>query len=81
MNAAQSKELTPWQSAIQSARERFEKNANLVSYDKESIFAMQAILKTDFAMKIANTNPASVRLAMINVASTGLTLNPANGYA
>jgi len=81
MNAVQSKELTPWQSAIQSARERFEKNANLVSYDKESIFAMQAILKTDFAMKVANTNPSSVRLAMINVASTGLTLNPANGYA
>lgn len=75
------KELAPWQSAIQSARERFEKNSNLVSYDKESIFAMQAIMKTDFAMKIANQNPTSVKMAMINVASTGLTLNPANGYA
>ena len=75
------KELAPWQSAIQSARERFEKNSDLVSYDKESIFAMQAIMKTDFAMKIANQNPTSVKLAMINVASTGLTLNPAHGYA
>ncbi len=75
------KELAPWQSAIQSARERFEKNADLVSYDRESIFAMQAIMKTDYAMGIANKNPTSVKMAMINVASTGLTLNPANGYA
>ena len=75
------KELAPWQSAIQGARERFEKNADLVSYDRESIFAMQAIMKTDYAMGIANKNPTSVKMAMINVASTGLTLNPANGYA
>lgn len=75
------KELAPWQSAIQGARERFETNSDLVKYDRESIFAMQAIMKTDFAMKIANQNPTSVKLAMINVASTGLTLNPANGYA
>lgn len=79
--SAKEKELQPWQSAIQGARERFEKNADLVSYDKESIFAMQALMKTDYAMKIANANPTSVRLAMINVASTGLTLNPAHGYA
>lgn len=84
MNAvvkAEEKQLTPWQSAIQSARERFEQNADLVSYEKESIFAMQALMKTDFAMGVANKNPTSVKLAMINVASTGLTLNPAHGYA
>lgn len=75
------KALQPWQSAIQGAREKFEKNADLVSYDRESIFAMQALMKTDFALGIANKNPTSVKLAMINVASTGLTLNPANGYA
>lgn len=81
MSDKQEKELQPWQSAIQGARERFEKNSDLVSYDRESIFAMQALMKTDYAMKVANANPTSVRLAMINVASTGLTLNPANGYA
>ena len=77
------RELKPWEAAIQSARERFEKNADidLVTYDRESIFAMQAIMKTDYAMGIANKNPTSVKMAMINVASTGLTLNPANGYA
>lgn len=75
-------QLQPYQKAIKSAHDRFAKIAsNTVNYDKESIFAMQALMKTDFAMKVANQNPQSVHLAMINVASTGLTLNPANGYA
>lgn len=76
------KQLAPYQAAIQKAKDRFAKIASqTVNYDKESIFAMQALMKNDFAMKTANNNPNSVHLAMINVASTGLTLNPANGYA
>lgn len=84
MNAvvkSEDKPLAAYQLAIQGARERFEKNADLVSYDRESIFAMQAVMKTDYAMGVANKNPTSLKLAMINVASTGLTLNPAHGYA
>ena len=77
-----SKELTPYQSAIAKAKERFVGIAgDEKTYDVESIFAMQALMKTDFAMQTANKNPQSVHLAMINVASTGLTLNPAHGYA
>lgn len=77
-----STELQPYQHAIQNAKGRFLKVAqSTVNYDKESIFAMQALMKTDYAMSVANKNPQSVHLAMINVASTGLTLNPANGYA
>lgn len=76
------KEIAPYLSAIQKAKERFSSVAgDLVSYDKESIFAMQALMKTDYALQIANKNPRSVQLAMVNVASTGLTLNPAHGYA
>jgi len=76
------RQLAPYQSAIQSVKDRFAKNSdNLVSYDKESIFAMQALIKSDYALNVANKNPNSVKLAMINVASTGLTLNPANAYA
>ena len=79
---SESRQLAPFKTAIQQARERFAKVASQsVNYDKEAIFAMQALMKTDYAMKVANQNPQSVRLAMINVASTGLTLNPANGYA
>lgn len=77
-----SKELAPYQSAIQKAKERFVGIAGEEkAYDVESIFAMQALMKTDYAMQTANKNPQSVHLAMINVASTGLTLNPAHGYA
>jgi recombination protein RecT len=76
-----SKELAPYKNAILKAQEKFTKIASTEDYDKESIFAMQAIMKSDFAMKIANDNPTSVHLAMLNVASTGLTLNPAHGYA
>lgn len=76
------RQVVPYQAAIQKAKDRFAKvAASTVNYDRESVFAMQAIMKTDFAMQTANKNPQSVHMAMINVASTGLTLNPANGYA
>lgn len=74
-------ELMPYQTAIQSAEERFRKVSEQLSYDKESIFAMQQLTKTDFAMATANKNPRSVILALHNLAATGLTLNPAYGYA
>lgn len=78
----ESTEIVPFQSAIQKVRDRFSTIAQRsLNYDNESVFAMQALMKTDYAMKVANQNPQSVQLAMINVASTGLTLNPANGYA
>jgi recombination protein RecT len=77
-----SKELAPYQKAIQTSKDRFVSVAgDLVNYDKESIFAMQALMKNDWSMKTANENSQSVQLAMINVASTGLTLNPSHAYA
>lgn len=76
------RQLAPYQAAIHKAKDRFAKvAASTVNYDRESIFAMQALMKNEFAVATANKNPQSVHLAMINVASTGLTLNPANGYA
>jgi phage RecT family recombinase len=72
----------PYMLAIEDARDRFiDITGDAKSWDSECIFAMQLIMKTPFAMKIANDNPSSVMLAMYNAASTGLTLNPANGYA
>jgi recombination protein RecT len=77
-----SKELAPYQSAIAKVKDQFVSAAgDLLRYDDESIFAMQALMKTDYAMTIANKNPQSVTLAMRNVASTGLSLNPAHAYA
>lgn len=77
-----SNEIMPYQEAIASSKTKFVGiTNNEKTYDVESIFAMQMLMKNDFSLKTANNNPRSVRLAMINVASTGLTLNPANGYA
>lgn len=74
-------QMAPWQNAIKVIQERFEKNAAGIKYSVESLFAMQALMKNDFSMNTANRNPRSVQMAMLNVASTGLTLNPANAYA
>lgn len=77
-----SKELAPYVSAIQGVKDDFEKSAgDLLRYNDESIFAMQALMKNSFAMETANKNPKSVHLAMRNVAATGLSLNPAHAYA
>jgi len=77
-----SRDLAPYEQGLVAAKDRFLSIAsNQREWDRESIFAMQALMKTDFAMQTANRNPGSVKLAMINVASTGLTLNPANAYA
>jgi len=68
--------------AIERAKDDFTRVAgDLLKFDDESIFAMQALMKNEFAMSTANKNPKSVHLAMRNVASTGLSLNPAHGYA
>lgn len=77
-----SRDLQPYEQGLVAAKDRFLHIAGSPrEWDRESIFAMQALMKTDFAMSTANRNPGSVKLAMINVASTGLTLNPANAYA
>lgn len=78
----QEQRMAPYLSAIKKSEDKFREVAEKsVNYERESVFAMQALMKTDFAMQTANKNPKSVHLAMINVASTGLTLNPANAYA
>jgi hypothetical protein len=75
------RELKPYESALAKAADDFAKTADGLNYDREKIFAMQALMKNEFSMATANKNPLSVRLAMLNVAATGLTLNPAYGYA
>lgn len=72
----------PFKKAIQAAKAKFAGMAvGRLQYDIEAVFATQQLMRTDYAMQIANKNPASVHLAMLNLASTGLTLNPANSYA
>ena len=69
--------------AIGKSRERFEAIAaeTKMRYESESMFAMQALQKNDYIYGIANSAPDSVRNAVINVASIGLSLNPATALA
>lgn len=75
-------ELPSYQSALVESRERFNTAApSSMKFGDEEIFAMQMLTKNDYVFGIANKAPNSVHMAMLNVASTGLTLNPAMGYA
>ncbi len=79
---AEKKDLAPWQQAITAAEKHFTEIAkidgDLVTYKKEAMFAWQAIKKSEFLLQC---KADSIRDAVINVASVGLTLNPANAYA
>ena len=70
---------------IERAKKQFIKiaeNENTgINYEKESAFAYQALLKNDFTLSTAMNNPNSVVYAVINIASVGLSLNPATAYA
>jgi len=78
------KQVMPWENAISSAKKRFNeinKIHNFVNYDKEAMFAWQIVKNNDYLMGVANTNPESLRNAVINVAAIGLSLNPAEKLA
>jgi len=65
------------QQAVTSARRPFEKISNqgghLVTWEKESMFAMQAIVSNSLLQKCEKH---TIRDSIINIASIGLSLNP-----
>lgn len=76
--------VAPWKEALIGAQERFVAIADtdkIVEWQRESMFALQAIEKSDYLRGIAGNNPGSLRNAIINVAACGITLNPAAQYA
>lgn len=66
--------------AIGQSKSYFDDN-NVLQFTTEEHFASQMLAANDFAMKVAMKNPNSVINAMRNVASIGLSLNPANSHA
>lgn len=77
-------EVMPFKAALIKARDRFVSIAErdkVVEWQRESMFALQALERGDFLLKTANNNPNSLRDAIINVAACGITLNPAAQYA
>lgn len=83
MAQQQQQQLAPYEGAIEAARERFQELAKTSGLDVEAevMFAYQAFSQNGFLAKVANQNPASAQMAVINVAAVGLTLNPAQGLA
>lgn len=78
-----SQELSQWQGALKQAQPLFEKRniQSLVNYDQEASFASQTIKKNTYLQKIAEQRPDTLRDAVVNIASIGLSLNPATQYA
>lgn len=56
-------------------------STEVVSWQKESQFAIQYFQKNDYLAKTALANPISAQNAIINVAAIGISLNPASKLA
>lgn len=71
-----------WAIAIASAERKFTEIAatdgNLVNYQREAMFALQSVSGSEYLQKCS---PESIRNAVINVASVGLSLSPAHKLA
>ena len=62
------------QSAIDNSMAKFQDSG--LSFERESVFAVQQLMNNSYTQKVAMNNPASLQVAMLNVAATGLSLNP-----
>ena len=63
MSDEQSKGISPWKQAIAAAKGKFMEivaNDSAISYERESMFAMQAITKNDLILKTAYGKPTQV---------------------
>lgn len=77
------KQTYRWERAIANAEKRFLELDPALDYNSERVFAYQLLSnpKNDYAMRVAEQNPQSLLLALVNLAATGLTLNPVHQYA
>jgi recombination protein RecT len=70
---------------INSMEQSFNKVAtetgNPVFWKKECLFARQQLQKNSFSFSVAEKNPASLQNAILNIASIGISLNPALAHA
>ena len=66
---------------IGKAEERFKNAPAWMRFDQEQSFAIQQLTANEFLEKTARANPVSLLSAMSNVASIGLSLNPAKKQA
>ncbi len=77
-------DLVEWKQAVVDAQPRFNAIAigeDALSYQSEALFSMQVVSKNDKLLEAAMANPNSLKNAVINIASIGLSLNPATKMA
>ncbi len=67
--------------AIQKARPKFEIAPEGLNFESEASYALQLLNNNGYLCKVAVEDPASLQAAMSNVASIGLSLNPAKAQA
>ncbi len=72
-----------YEAAINQAQQQFQSAAANTGMDwrTEAVFAMQACVGNPFLADTARRNPLSLRMAMVNIAAIGISLNPAHGNA
>jgi recombination protein RecT len=66
---------------IDLARPMFERVSTSAAFEVEAGFAMQALMASDYIMKVALMNRQSVINAVTNIAAIGISLNPAKKQA
>lgn len=76
-------QMAPWQQAIVSAERKFNDivtagGVTSVNYQSEAMFAMQLVAGSGALQKC---DAGSLRNSVVNIASIGLSLNPANKHA
>lgn len=61
--------------------EFYERNIYNMNFERECQFALDSLKKNAFLARVARSNLDSLKSAIMNIAATGLTLNPAEQYA
>ena len=75
-------QVAPFVGELMGMQQKFNKaSVSNIAFQQEVVFAIQAIEKNDFSVRVAQQNPVSLRQAFIQTAAVGLSLNPALAYA
>ena len=75
------KKPDPVKLAIFKAQKQFLAVNDQMNFNKEASFALQIIEKSQALQQCLQANPESVRNSIVNVATTGLSLNPVLNFA
>jgi len=73
--------MSDWKNAMLDSGSAYSGTDSGLNFRSEAVFAAQHIQKSDYSVKVANSNTHALKLAMENAAAIGLTLNPAVGFA